>query len=1244
MIISNGLKQSFYFTFAVSLSFISGSASANPANGQVVYGQATISNPDAQNTVINQSSQNLITNWQTFSIGQTETTTFNQPNSSAIALNRVIGGDPSKILGSLKANGQVFISNPSGVLFGKNAQVNVHGLMATTHNISDEDFKNGNYKFTQSSTYPNAAVINKGSIEAASYVALFGAAVENSGTIVANLGSVSLAAGKSATLDFNGDGLISFQVTEGIDGEVKDTDGNVLNDRVKNSGLIRANGGQVQLTAMSAANVIRSVVNNDGIIEANTVSEKGGRIFLGGGDNGVVTNSGSLVAVGDDAGEIGGNIIVTGETVQLTNALVDASGDSGGGKINIGGGWQGNDANIKNASDTTVDENTVLKANAKTNGNGGTVVVWSDGSTEFHGNISATGGSDTGNGGDAEISGKQHLFNTGYANLRASNGSFGTLLLDPGTVTIQDGDTTNLGFDTFNDAYLINQLASANVNITTSDTANFGDETINILSGVDITWGEASTLNLSAGRNIIMTSANIENTSTSTTPFDAVIMQALGTNAGNYSGIRLGASTIKSSNGDIRLTGSSGNTLGANRGILIGASEISSVGTGVNAAKITLDAQGGVELVFGGRVTSIDGDINITGSGGVANSDTVGVTIHKSSEVISTGTGVNAANISITGNGGNASNALNGKNYGVWIGDTGSGAGSVSSVDGTILVIGTGGLGGDQNHGVFINSSIGLSSGSGDITVTGTGASLSNFSNGVHLQGGGITSGYGNITLNGTGGATGGQDNHGVYLTGTSTISSTGIGSDAATININGTAGNGVDSSAVFLTSGAGITSVDGDITIMGNNTLTGASGNGVELALAEISSTGTGINAANINIIGGDVAGGPGSFATGIDLSSATSITAVDGGITLTGVSNTTGIRISGGSQIASTGTSVNAGVINVTGVGGLRGVIIEGIEFNPPAGNPSSRISSADGEITVNGSGSFAGVSLVDDGEILSTNGDITIVAESTSTAFFNDQTGGIDPSNLAVNSTNGRWLIYTSDPANNTYGGLLSDNQALWGKTFDADAPASITQVGNRYVFETAAPNITFTSTDATLTAGDSIDLSSNFSVTSPTFIDASAFGNVFTQDDMTNTFTGSPSITSAGTEPTTNSTGSPYSIDVTSGSLVSTNGYGFVFDSTGELTVIGSTDSGTGTGTGTGTETGVGTDLGMETSVSTSSNPTILLGLTPTGMEASPFVENCTEAKGVCDSHYSWEYEGVSLFERPEINMPSEMTYF
>lgn len=275
---------------------------ALPSDGTVVSGTAKISVEETlmQDMLIEQGSQQLIIDWQGFSIGSTESVTFQQLDSSSVALNRVIGVDPSEILGKLSANGQVFLTNPSGVVFGKDAIVDVHGLLATTLNISNDDFLKGNYKFSQDPYQPLAAIINNGSIKATQYASLLAPEVETDGSIVvvADLGFIALGSGTAATLDFNGDGLISFAVTK--------EESKVLSV-LNNSKLIRATEGQVLLTARSASDVIGNVVNHSGIIEAQTVQRKGGKIILA-RDPGTVKVSGMLDAP---------NVFVTGDVVTV---------------------------------------------------------------------------------------------------------------------------------------------------------------------------------------------------------------------------------------------------------------------------------------------------------------------------------------------------------------------------------------------------------------------------------------------------------------------------------------------------------------------------------------------------------------------------------------------------------------------------------------------------------------------------------------------------------------------------------------------------------------------------------------------------------------------------------------------------------------------------------------------------------------------------------------------------------------
>jgi len=132
----------------VSASYsIPGIVSAAPLGEVVVDGQATIARPDTQTTVVEQSSQNSIINWNSFSIDKQEFVRYIQPSANAISLNRVTGGQPSEILGNLSANGQVFLINTHGIYFGPGSQVDVAGLVATTLDISDQDFKNNRFVF-----------------------------------------------------------------------------------------------------------------------------------------------------------------------------------------------------------------------------------------------------------------------------------------------------------------------------------------------------------------------------------------------------------------------------------------------------------------------------------------------------------------------------------------------------------------------------------------------------------------------------------------------------------------------------------------------------------------------------------------------------------------------------------------------------------------------------------------------------------------------------------------------------------------------------------------------------------------------------------------------------------------------------------------------------------------------------------------------------------------------------------------
>ena len=280
-------------------------AQSLPTDGAVVSGNATVTTTGPTMTV-NQTSQKTAINWENFNIAQGHTVQFVQPNSKSVALNRVIGQDPSVILGNLSANGQVFLINPKGVLFGKTAQVNVAGLVASTLNMTDADFAAGRNRFAGS----GGVVVNQGTIKAdGGYVAMLGASVSNQGLIQANMGTVALAAGTAITLDVAGDGLLNVTVDQGA-----------VQALVENGGLLRADGGNVLMTAQGAGELLKTVVNNTGVIEARALENRNGTILLlADMQTGTLNMSGVLDASAPDGGD-GGFIETSAATVNVADS------------------------------------------------------------------------------------------------------------------------------------------------------------------------------------------------------------------------------------------------------------------------------------------------------------------------------------------------------------------------------------------------------------------------------------------------------------------------------------------------------------------------------------------------------------------------------------------------------------------------------------------------------------------------------------------------------------------------------------------------------------------------------------------------------------------------------------------------------------------------------------------------------------------------------------------------------------
>jgi len=478
---------------------------ALPQDGKIVSGSGSINNDSSGNLTVNQASDKIAIDWQSFSIGNNESVMFIQPSASASALNNVVGSLGSVIQGTLNANGQIILTNPNGIHISPTANIDVGSLITSTLNISTQDFVNNLYRFAQNPDQPLGFILNEGTIRASDFVALIAPGVENKGVVIANLGTASVVAGEEVTVDFVGDELINFSITKAVAGTVLDKEGNPIGDQINNSGMIQANGGQVILSARSTSEIIKNVVNNEGMIEANTVVKKDGKILLMGGDHGIVRVSGALAASGNDAGEKGGVVHVLGEKVALSKgSVVDVSGDIRGGEALIGGDYQGSNSKIQNAWRTYVDKDAAINAEALTDGDGGRVIVWADDANKFYGNITATGGTTGGDGGFAEVSGKNFLDFKGNTNLSSPYGEMGTLLLDPNNVTIVDNGTAAVGaVDQFGDTgSLVNidadALDDAGANITIQANNN-----ITVDEEIDLSTTGA-TLTLTAKNNIVI--------------------------------------------------------------------------------------------------------------------------------------------------------------------------------------------------------------------------------------------------------------------------------------------------------------------------------------------------------------------------------------------------------------------------------------------------------------------------------------------------------------------------------------------------------------------------------------------------------------------------------------------------------------------------------------------------------------------------------------------------------------------
>ncbi|HAM0462291.1 TPA: filamentous hemagglutinin N-terminal domain-containing protein, partial [Escherichia coli] len=729
---------------AMALSLLSGmimmanpvTAANLPTGGQIVAGSGSIQTPSGNQMNIIQNSQNMVANWNSFDIGKGNTVQFYQPDSSAVALNRVVGGGESKIMGNLKANGQVFLVNPNGVLFGKDASVSTSGFVASTRDIKNDDFMNRRYTFSGGQK-AGAGIVNQGALttNAGGYIVLAADKVSNSGTIRTPGGKTVLAAGERVKLQLDNGGLTSVQVS-----------GDVVNALVENRGLISARDGQVYLTAFGRDMLMNTVLNVSGVVEAGGMHRQDGNIVLDGGDSGVVHLSGTLQA--DNASGQGGKVVVQGQNILLDKgSSITATGSQGGGEVYIGGGWQGKDSSIRNADKVVMKDGARIDVSATQQGNGGTAVLWSESFTNFRGQISAKGGENGGNGGQVETSSHGNLQAFGSVSASAKKGKAGNWLLDPLDITIVDGANNAVQEDNQGNETLFSPTAAdskvsntsinnelnngTSVTILTNSAVAGSSQLGNITVNADITKtkGSDATLTLKADGNI-----NVNKNITSTAGKLNVNLAAANTSSTGT--ITLGNNvSITTNGGDI-----TAGTANASNSVTINVTGTTlNTSSGSQAGNITLN--GSRVNVTNANITAGNFTLNATANGAGLNN----VTLMATHDIILTG------------------NSTNGGNKALWLNNTTlnasqnvtlNGSGGAMELTGTNVTSQKGSISINSSStavkGIFINN--GTLNAAGNVNINGTGK-LSQGAGAshsfVHIQNATITSSTGNITIDG---------------------------------------------------------------------------------------------------------------------------------------------------------------------------------------------------------------------------------------------------------------------------------------------------------------------------------------------------------------------------------------------------------------------------------------------------------------------------------------------------------------
>ncbi|GMV55743.1 MAG: hypothetical protein AMXMBFR6_15480 [Betaproteobacteria bacterium] len=605
------LKPSARIALSIQLAFATTAAWSLPEGANIGAGQVGIQaiGPGAMQI---SASHGAIINWRGFSIGAQELVRFLQPSAGSAVLNRVTGPEISQIMGQLQANGRVFLINPNGIVVGAGARIDTAGFVGSTLGMADADFLNGKLRFQGDARA--GAIDNQGLIRTGpdGRVLLIAPDIRNSGVIQTDGGKLLLAAGQKITLT-----SLDF---EGIQFEVQ-----APTDRIVNLGQLIADGGAIQAfagtlkhsgeirasrLAADADGSVRLVASHEATISAGSTirvdGPNGGRVLIQttAGDTRV---AGSVSAQGSEGR--GGDIQVLGRRVALQDgARLDASGETGGGRILVGGDYQGKNPDVQNALRTEVAAGAELHADARRAGSGGQIVIWADENTRYHGSLSARGGAAGGDGGQAEVSGKQNLEFVGRVDLGAPQGHTGTLLLDPKEIQVNSDGGSLLG--------VLDEFADFALNIlTVSPAALAAVQASVVLQAIDQIIFNAPVTLTAAGAGLTAIAQNgqvrVNFGAGITTNGGAVSLQALGAS----SGLVQVSAPINTQGAAISLSGRSIG-VGSNLSTGGGALDILST-TGSNNTSGTFTTAGGaVNILSSGSFVSSSASID-AGSGNV---------------------------------------------------------------------------------------------------------------------------------------------------------------------------------------------------------------------------------------------------------------------------------------------------------------------------------------------------------------------------------------------------------------------------------------------------------------------------------------------------------------------------------------------------------------------------------------------------------------------------------------------------